>query len=51
MVHNETKLFELIQGSLNPELAVQTAIKVFSAILEQLETCLAPQADTHQESA
>ena len=51
MVHNETRLFELIHGSINPERAVQTAIKVFSAFLEQLEACLAQQADKHQESA
>lgn len=39
MVHNEMRLFELIQGNDNPEQAVLLAINVFSAFLMQLEEC------------
>ena len=37
MSENEMKLLEMVRENDNPELAVLTAIKVFSAFLEQLE--------------
>lgn len=37
MSENEIKLLEMVRENDNPELAVLTAIKVFSAFLEQLE--------------
>lgn len=42
MYENETRLFNLVYGNDDPELAVQTAIKVFAAFLEQ------PQAHPEQ---
>ena len=37
MSENEMKLLEMVRENDNPELTVLTAIKVFSAFLEQLE--------------
>ena len=37
MSENEMKMLEMVRENDNPELAVLTAIKVFSAFLEQLE--------------
>ena len=51
MVHNETRLFELIQEHENPEHAIALAIKVFSAFLEQLEAYPEPQAACPPESS
>ena len=51
MVHNESRLLELIQEHENPEQAIALAIKVFSAFLEQLEACPEPQAACPPESS
>lgn len=37
MSENEMRMLEMVRENDNPELAVLTAIKVFSAFLEQLE--------------
>lgn len=51
MVHNEARLFELIQEHENPEQAIELAIKVFSAFLEQLEAYPEPQTVCPLESS
>ena len=45
MTNNETILFNIIRENDNPEQAVITAIKVFSAFLENLETFPMLQVD------
>ena len=45
MCKNEAKLYELLNESDDPEQAVLTAIKVFSAFLEQLEEAQGLPAD------
>lgn len=50
MSNNETVLFNIINENDNPEQCVLTAIKVFSAFLEQLEATPVLQADGLQES-
>jgi hypothetical protein len=44
MTENEYELLHIINENVNPEQAVQTAIKVFAAFLEQLEADQVPQA-------
>ena len=51
MVHNEMRLYDLIQKSEDSEQAILLAIKVFSAFLEQLEACPEPQAACPLESS
>ena len=50
MTQNEIELFNIINENDNPEEAILTAIKVFSAFLEQLEATPMPQAAVLQES-
>ena len=45
MSNNEKELFNIIYENDNPEQSVLTAIKVFSAFLEQLEAVPVLQAD------
>lgn len=45
MTTNETELIKIIRENDNSEQAVLTAIKVFSAFLEQLEATPVLQAD------
>ena len=47
---NEEELNRIIRENDNPELAVLTAIKVFAAVLEQLEVAPEPQVVCLQES-
>ena len=49
MTHNEIQLFNIIRENDNPEQALFTAIKVFSAFLEQLEEVPTPQPDDLRE--
>ena len=50
MTNNETVLFNIVKENENPEFAVLTSIKVFSAFLEQLEEVPMLQADGLQVS-
>jgi hypothetical protein len=45
MTKNEYKLFDILRKSEEPELSVLTAIKVFSAFVEQLEADQVLQPD------
>lgn len=45
MTTNECKLYEILHNSDDMEEALQIAIKVFSAFLEQLEAAPVPQTD------
>ena len=49
MSTNEIELFNIINSNDNPEQSVLTAIKVFSAFLEQLEAAPMLQVDVLQE--
>lgn len=49
MTTNEMELIKIIRENDNSEQAVLTAIKVFSAFLEQLEATPVLQADVLQE--
>lgn len=51
MSTNEINLLNIINNSDNPEQSVLTAIKVFSAFLEQLEAAPMLQVDGLQESS
>jgi hypothetical protein len=51
MSENEIVLFNMLYENDNPEQAVQTAIKVFAAFLEQLEATPAPLVVCPVESA
>jgi hypothetical protein len=51
MSTHENELFKIIYESENPEQAVLTAIKVFTAFLEQLAEAPAQQAVCPLESA
>ena len=51
MTNNEIELIDVIRENDNPEQVVLTAIKVFSAFLEQLEAAPKLQADVLQESS
>lgn len=51
MSTHENELFKIIYESENPEQAVLTAIKVFTAFLEQLEEVPEQQAVCPPESA
>jgi hypothetical protein len=51
MSENEIVLFNMLYENDNPEQAVQTAIKVFAAFLEQLEVDRELQAVCPLESA
>ena len=51
MTKNEMELFNIICENDNSEQAVLTAIKIFSAFLEQLEAGQAPQVDVLRESS
>ena len=50
MTKNEKELIEIFRENDNSEQAVLTAIKVFSAFLEQLEAAPVLQVDVLQES-
>ena len=50
MTINEIELINIIRENDNPELTLLTAIKVFSAFVEQLEAVPVLQADVLQES-
>ena len=50
MSNNEIELINIIRENDNPELTLLTAIKVFSAFVEQLEAAPMLQADVLQES-
>ena len=51
MTLNEIELFNIINENDNPEETILTAIKVFSAFLEQLEATPMPQVASLQESS
>ena len=51
MSTHEEELFKIINETDNPEQAVLTAIKVFTAFLEQLSASPEPQAAYLQESS
>ena len=51
MTENEYELLHIINENDNPEQAVQIAIKVFAAFLEQLEADRSPQAVCPQGSS
>ena len=51
MSTHEAELFRIINENDNPELAVLTAIEVFTAFLTQLEEAPEPQAVCPLESA
>ena len=51
MSNNEKELFNIIYENDNPEQSVLTAIKVFSAFLEQLEVSPMPRLADLQESS
>lgn len=50
MSENEMKMLEMVRENDNPELSVLTAIKVFSAFLEQLQEAQELQADGQRGS-
>ena len=47
----EEELFEIIRENDNPEQTLLTAIKVFSAFVEQLEAVPKPRLDDLRESS
>lgn len=51
MSNNELELINIIRENDNPEQIVLTAVKVFSAFLEQLEAVPTLQADGLRESS
>ena len=51
MNENEIVLFNMLYENDNPEQAVQTAITVFAAFLEQLEVDQGPRIGDPRESA
>ena len=51
MTKNEIELFNIIRENDNSEQAVLTAIKVFSAFVEQLEAVPKPRLDDLRESS
>lgn len=51
MTKNEKELMEIFRENDNSEQTVLTAIKVFSAFLEQLEVAQVLQADVLRESS